>query len=206
MTSSTVAPKKPGPRQAHNDKFHNYKVCSACGEEKRLADFALQGDWRKKRAADPKRYRIKCKKCCRTPSATRVDSNFKPDRKPRVMGSTPAEKREYANSYKRKKRRATRVKVLEYLAGKGCCECKSRDPRILEFDHIEPRDKQHNISRLLSDGYDWGNEKLRAEIRKCRVICANCHRKHTVGQQEYYSHADVRAALSEIYGRYGITE
>jgi len=208
MTSSTTAPKKPGPRQAHNDKFHNFKVCKTCGEEKRLADFALTGNWRKKRAADPKRYKPHCKECSRAPSAVAVDPNFKPVRvrKPRTRKTTPEERRAAAAKYKRRQRRNTRIKSLEYLAEKGCCECGERDPRVLEFDHIEPREKEYDVSKLFSNGYSWGAEKLREEIRKCRVICANCHRKHTIEQQEHYSHDDVRAALRGIYDRYAITE
>jgi len=216
MTSSATAPKRrpglqkgmPSPRQAHNDKFHNFKVCRTCKEEKRLADFALTGNWRKKRAADPKRYKLDCKKCCRAPSATEVDPNFKPlrIRKPRTKNATPEQKRAAAAAYKRQQRRDTRIKSLEYVAEKGCCECGERDPRVLEFDHIDPSDKLYDISKLFANGYSWGAEKLREEIRKCRVICANCHRKHTIIQQEYYAHEDVRAALRRIYDHHGIEE
>ena len=208
MTSSTTAPKKPGPRQAHNDKFHNFKVCQTCNVEKRLADFALVGQWRKKRAADPKRYRKDCKECTRAPSATEVDPDFKPHRARKVYPKprTDGEKREANAAYKRRARRETRIRALEYGAAKGCCDCGERDPRVLEFDHIEPCKKENGIAKLFSDGYSWGAEKLRAEIRKCRVICANCHRKHTIIQQEHYSHKDVRAALRGIYEFYDIDE
>jgi len=216
MTSSADAPKRrpgllkgmPSPRQAHNDKFHNFKVCQACGREKRMADFALTGNWRKKRAADPKRYKSKCKECLRAPSAAQIDPNFKPlrVRKPRITNPTPEQKRARDATYKRRQRRETRIKAIEYLAGKGCAECGERDPRVLEFDHIEPRNKAYAVSKLFANGYSWGAEKLRAEIRKCRVICANCHRKHTIAQQDHYSHDDVRAALREIYDRYDIEE
>lgn len=207
MTSSASAPKRPGPRQAHNDKFHNYKVCQTCGEEKRLADFALVGNWRKKRAADPTRYRKDCKKCCRAPSGAAVDPNFHPDRRKRAPVKRSAkEKKAEAASYKRRARRASRIKSIQYLAEKGCCECGERDPRVLEYDHIDPQEKGANVTKFLSDGFGWGAEKLRAEIRKCRVICANCHRKHTIAQQGHYAHAEVRAALREIYDRYDIEE
>ena len=212
MTSSTAAPKvhpsRVPPRQAHLDKFHNFKVCRSCNENKRLADFALTGQWRKKRAADPKRYRGDCKKCTRAPSAVQTDPGFKPHRSRKVhkSGRTSSEKRAGAADYKRRARRATRIKALEYLAEKGCCGCGERDPRVLEFDHIEPCKKKHGMSDLFSDGYSWGSEKLRSEIRKCRVICANCHRKHTIDQQDYYAHEEVQSTLREIDERYGIGE
>jgi len=206
MTGSTTGPKRPGPRQAANDKFHNYKACTECGETKRLADFALAGNWRKKRAADPKRYKSKCKECSKAPSAVEIDPNFKPlrVRKPRAKNPSPEQKRATAAQYKRRARRATRIKALEYLAAKGCSCCGERDPRVLEFDHIEPREKLYDIAKLFADGYSWGAEKLREEIRKCRVICANCHRRHTIIQQEYYSHDDVQAELHRILKRFDI--
>lgn len=217
MTSSTEGPKKrtrgtqkgdPSPHQAATDKFHNFKDCRTCGENKRLADFALQGNWRKKRAADPKRYRKDCKECTRAPSAVETDPDFGPVRKPRKRARkrTAADIRADAASYKRKARRATRIKALEYIAEKGCCECGTHDPRVLEFDHINPAEKEFEMSKLFADGYSWASERLRAEIRKCRVICANCHRKHTIIQQEYYAHGDVAEALQGIYDRYKIKQ
>jgi len=213
MTSSTDAPKikygrgsaKP-PRQKHLDKFHNFKECATCGVTKRFADFSFQGNWRKKRAADPKRYRKDCKECLRAPNAVEVDPDFQPVRKPRKRARkrTAADIRSDAASYKRKARRAVRIKALEYVAEKGCCDCGTRDPRVLEFDHIDPSQKFDKVGKLLSDGYSWASERLRQEIRKCRVICANCHRKHTIIQQDHYSHDDVAEALQGIYDRYDI--
>ncbi len=208
MTGSAEAPKRKPRRTAANDKFHNYKVCASCGDEKRLADFALTGEWRKKRAADPLRYRKHCKECTRAPSAAHTDPNFVTHRvrRPRRVAPTLEERRSSNAAYKRRTRRAARIKALEYLASKGCAECGERDPRVLEFDHLDPRRKKHDVSRILADGYSWGSEKLREEIRKCRVICANCHRLHTITQQEYYAHDDVRTALRAIYDDYDIVE
>lgn len=216
MTGSTPGPKKPRGPHKHgqlphvraNDKFNNYKVCNECGETKRLADFALTGNWKKKRAADPKRYKTKCKQCSRHPNAVDVDPGFKPVRvrKPRARKLTPEESRAARAANKRKVRRDTRIRALEYLAEKGCSDCGERDPRVLEFDHIDPGEKEHDVAQLFSNGYGWGSERLRAEIRKCRVICANCHRKHTIVQQEYYAHEEVKSALRGIFERYDIDD
>lgn len=187
-------------------KYHHYKECDKCGETKRLADFAIIR--RKLRAANPKRYSRKCKECSRAPSATEVDPNFKPDRvnKAPVKKRSLTERRAYSAEYQRKARRAVRIKAMEYLADKGCCECGERDPRVLEFDHIKPADKKHDICTLLGSGYSWASETLRGEIRKCRVLCANCHRLHTINQQAYYAHDDVQSSLRSIYEKHGIGE
>ena len=59
----------------------------------------------------------------------------------------------------------------------GCCECGyNTNAYALDFDHINPAEKEFNISKRLQQ-YCW--EKLKKEIDKCRVMCANCHRIHS---------------------------
>jgi len=45
----------------------------------------------------------------------------------------------------------------------------------MDFDHVDMASKKHQISRLLA--YDM--EVVKAEIAKCRLICANCHADRT---------------------------
>lgn len=64
--------------------------------------------------------------------------------------------------------------ILEYLKNHHCVDCGESDPIVLEFDHI--KDKYKEISKLIR-----GNsfQKLKDEIVKCEVRCANCHRRKT---------------------------
>lgn len=48
---------------------------------------------------------------------------------------------------------------------------------VMEFDHRDPSQKLANIGRLL--GNSW--KRLKDEIAKCDVVCANCHRERTHG-------------------------
>lgn len=193
------------------------KTCSACGEEKTLNTFPYRywrKGWKKMRAADPQKYADSCKDCTRAKNAVEVDPDFPADRgrrpgrpNKRWEGHRPmtaAEKHEYRVSYKRRVRRRARIACLRYLAKKGCEECGCKDPRVLEFDHLEPKKKHAPISLLLSQGYTWGSEKVRKEVRKCRVLCANCHKLHTIEQQGYYAHNDVRSELDKILRDAGI--
>lgn len=197
------APKGARRRRGETDKYRNFKVCSKCGEEKRLADFprryresSTQG--KKYPAADPRRYRGECKECYRK---TRAVSATPPNAKRQGR----QRKRKYANyaEGKRKRRIATQLKLFEYLAEKGCCDCGIRDPRVLEFDHIDPAQKASKIARLVSDGFTWSSPKLRQEILRCRVICANCHRLHTIEQQSYYSAPELQERLAKLLGEHG---
>jgi hypothetical protein len=45
---------------------------------------------------------------------------------------------------------------------------------VLEFDHL--RDKRFSIGRELSRR-SWPS--IVAEMEKCEVVCANCHRRRT---------------------------
>ena len=77
-----------------------------------------------------------------------------------------------------------RQHVLQYLIDNPCVECGESDPRVLDFDHLDPSTKKYNIARMLSGHAGW--KKIMSEIEKCRVLCANCHRKHTYVQQGYW--------------------
>ena len=63
-----------------------------------------------------------------------------------------------------------------YLSMHACVDCGETDIRLLEFDHVRGH-KTANISRLLTQGRSW--LIIEAEIAKCEIRCANCHRKRT---------------------------
>lgn len=76
--------------------------------------------------------------------------------------------------------KAARVRVRTYindhLKANPCVDCGETDIIVLEFDHIND-DKDFSISDAPRAGYSL--TKLKAEIAKCEVRCANCHRKKT---------------------------
>lgn len=63
-----------------------------------------------------------------------------------------------------------------YLCDHPCIDCGNSDIRVLEFDHVRGY-KTDGISHLLSQGCGW--PRIEAEIAKCEVRCANCHRIKT---------------------------
>ena len=71
-------------------------------------------------------------------------------------------------------RKRQRVWLDKYKEEIGCCKCGIRDFRVLEFHHIDPDTKEFNVSNFYH--HQFSIEKTEAEIKKCDVICANCHR------------------------------
>ncbi len=82
------------------------------------------------------------------------------------------------------KRTEYREKLVTYLTGKDCEICGENDIRTLEFDHIRPAEKLFSISQGVRLGYSWS--QIENEIKKCRLLCANCHKKHTSDQFGWY--------------------
>jgi 5-methylcytosine-specific restriction endonuclease McrA len=56
----------------------------------------------------------------------------------------------------------------------GCHRCPVNDPRCLVFHHASG-DKRDTIANMVSDRYP--KPEIRAEIDKCVLLCANCHRR-----------------------------
>ena len=74
--------------------------------------------------------------------------------------------------------------MLAYLNKHHCVVCGEHGIRTLELDHIDPKTKKFSISQAVRLGYSW--EQIEQEIEKCRVLCANCHKKHTAEQAGWY--------------------
>lgn len=84
-----------------------------------------------------------------------------------------------ALSYKYVKNFRYRKKQLacELLGGK--CQICGYDKsfQVLDFHHKDPNEKDFNISAKPS----WGFERIKPEILKCALLCANCHREVHLG-------------------------
>ncbi len=74
------------------------------------------------------------------------------------------------------KRRLENKRWFNELKSKlKCEECGENHPACLDFHHIDGRE---SINRCISR-MSWccKRERVIEEIKKCKVLCANCHRK-----------------------------
>lgn len=82
------------------------------------------------------------------------------------------------NKIKAVKNRRKELKILavEYKGG-SCCKCGyDRYIGALEFHHINPEEKDFVVSK---NTMSW--EKMKKELDKCEMLCANCHREIHAG-------------------------
>jgi hypothetical protein len=71
-----------------------------------------------------------------------------------------------------RRRQELRDYVNQIKSTTPCTDCGTSYPYfVMDFDHLG--DKTDMISKLVKLG---GSKKLRDEIQKCEVVCANCHR------------------------------
>lgn len=73
-------------------------------------------------------------------------------------------------------RRRDKVKqmAVDYKGGK-CQRCSyNKCTRALEFHHIDPNEKDFGIGYK---GHTKAWEKIKVELDKCMLLCANCHRE-----------------------------
>jgi hypothetical protein len=84
-----------------------------------------------------------------------------------------------------------RNKWIAEARSKGCSRCSEKHPATLDFHHIDLSTKEFTIgearNRKLSEA------RFKAELAKCIVLCANCHRK------EHYTKAFVGTEFYEEF-------
>lgn len=124
------------------------KRCSKCKKEQLLSEFCND-----KRSLDGKASN--CKSCGR---------EFN-----RISYQKHKEKRLEEN---KKYNQIKRNFFLDYLSKQKCVDCGDDRILVLQFDHLEPRNSGKCVTEMV---YTHGLEKLKEEIKKCEVVCANCH-------------------------------
>ena len=98
--------------------------------------------------------------------------------------------REHQRAYNRswyaanKKRRYATIKAhyartklwfKQYKATLQCARCPENHPACLQFHHKNPRTKVLEVTECVAR--NWSRKRIMQEIRKCEVLCANCHAK-----------------------------
>jgi len=128
------------------------KTCTKCNKSKHLDDFA-------KNKTGKDGLRSQCKDC--------HNSYYR-----QYFSNKANMAKQIARVYKDKKQ--YRWKFGEFKTKLGCAVCGyNKCDRSLHFHHKDPSKKQLLLSRARS--MSLSKSKLEKEIKKCILLCANCH-------------------------------
>jgi hypothetical protein len=70
--------------------------------------------------------------------------------------------------------------LAEFKKGLKCNRCGEDHPATLTFHHLNAGEKDFEIGNSVWMGVSLN--RLKAEIEKCEVLCANCHAKEHYAQ------------------------
>lgn len=91
--------------------------------------------------------------------------------------------KDYQGSWGRQ-HRAERFVWLDEIKAKPCLDCgRSFPPECMDFDHRDPATKLFSVSQAAVGGRSI--ESVKAEVAKCDLVCACCHRIRTAKQQGF---------------------
>lgn len=129
----------------------------------------------------------RCDDCKRAAAAYRLDYRLKNLEAMRARGRADyhrhvddrrAATRRYAAQHrerilleKRQETRRRRALIDRYKALVGCRVCRSTFVPLLQFHHRDPAQKTFEVSRGIARSWPL----VKAEIRKCDVVCRLCH-------------------------------
>ena len=140
------------------------KTCSKCKLEKPLKDFAPN----RSKTSGSQTF---CKKCQKAYQKDWYAKN--------------KERHKHKVAQRNKFLKTELLKRISSIAlSCGCAKCGyNKHPAPLEFHHLE--NKVKNISDMVTNFCKW--EAIEAEIQKCIVLCANCHRVETAKEHGWYA-------------------
>ena len=93
-----------------------------------------------------------------------------------------SDRREYLIQAVVKRRKKIREMAIKYK-GEKCIFCGyNKCIRALEFHHIENNGKDFGISEK---GYTRSWDRVKEELDKCILVCANCHKELHAGLRSF---------------------
>lgn len=157
------------------------KKCKECKVEKKLLDFPFHDKTKGT-------YRAQCTECYNIKRKERYEKD--PDLKKRIRESNRLSYHNNSTSRKESVRKYAqdnpdKVKVwndrnkakmralfIEYKSKLKCTKCDESHISCLDFHHVDPSQKEGLITKMI-----YSRLKLERELKKCIVLCSNCHRK-----------------------------
>ena len=137
--------------------WYNYcmtRFCKTCAIEKSIEEFNFRNRQKNIR-------HTQCKNCTRANNKRIYYANV----------------RYYLDKNKRRVREL--MAFVNQYKQKPCMDCGVQYPSyVMDFDHRDSEDKVGEIS-LMAINRGFSKERILAEIKKCDLVCSNCHRERT---------------------------
>lgn len=131
-------------------------MCGGCRTEKHLAEFNVN-------RAKPDGLQSQCKEC---------KAKYFVDNRTRLLPKIKA-----AN---KAARQVISAYVVQYKSDHPCEKCGEADPCAIDFHHPDGSIKEFSVASATRLSVTL--KMVKEEISKCRVLCANCHRKLHAGR------------------------
>lgn len=131
----------------------NERYCGGCDRIQEQSAYSTRG--------------TQCKECCNKKARDSYKKRLEKD--PTNIIKSRADTRQ--------KMRDRKKNYIERLGGK-CADCSGVfHPCQFDFHHLDPKEKEFNLSVRLSE------EAADNELKKCILLCANCHRMRHYGDK-----------------------
>jgi hypothetical protein len=115
-----------------------------------------------------------CKSCAQSlPSSSFYQGKQRSEKNPEVVWTfLDSMCKPCRGSYHRLRRRDRKRQIIEFLGGQ-CQDCGLVDlPEVYDCHHKDGSDKDFSIASVKRRF-----ESIKAELEKCVLLCANCHRR-----------------------------
>lgn len=94
----------------------------------------------------------------------------------KAKGTRRADCKECHSGYMKEKYKEKKLEIQDLKQELKCAKCGyNKCGAALDFHHLDPSEKDEKISKMISNKYTL--DKIHEEIKKCIVLCANCHRE-----------------------------
>jgi hypothetical protein len=131
------------------------KKCCLCKQKKEVSEF-------NKKSSSKDGIQNKCRECSKSSGKKHYKDNH-----------------DYYIKKNKKNRQRIKGWIFDYKKNSKCKCCGEKEPVCLDFHHTDSNNKDFEIAIAVRSLLSI--EKIEEEIKKCVVVCSNCHRKIHAG-------------------------
>ena len=128
------------------------KICTKCKVEKSITEFR----WKNKAKG---MMHSQCKDC----QKAQEKIHYQESKERQIAVKETAQFQKNRN-----------IQLVENARAAGCRKCGEKRSYVLDFHHRIPAEKENVLAHMIKSSSE---ENLLAEIAKCDILCANCHRE-----------------------------